>query len=85
MNNPIRAFPVLRGLLAKHNMTQDDLALVLGKSVNSVTLKINNKVGWSLSECEIIRDYFRALGEKISADEIFLGCASTIVDNKEIT
>jgi hypothetical protein len=80
----LKSFPDLRGLLAKYNMTFADLAKIINKSESSTNLKMNNIVGFSLSECKAILNYFKGRGEKdISADRIFFDWMSTIVDKEE--
>lgn len=69
---PTKAFPVLRGLLKKYNLTYEDYAKILGLTLNSVALKMNGRVFFSLSEGKKTRDYFRSRGENITVDEIFL-------------
>lgn len=84
MNEFLKPFPDLRGLLTKYNMTFADLANVINKSESSINLKMNNIVGFSLSECKMILNYFKARGEKnISADVLFFDWLSTFVDNQE--
>lgn len=83
INNSLKAFPDLRGLLKKYNMTYDDFAKLIGVSLNCATLKLNNKVGFSLSECVKTRNYFRLRGEiDITADKLFFDWMSTIVDKR---
>jgi len=56
----------LKGLLAENNMTQKDLAVLIDTSANTVHRKLTGKSEFSLSEVEIIAEYFHK-----TIDEIF--------------
>jgi hypothetical protein len=85
VNNSLKAYPELRGLLAKYNMTFEDLGKVINRSSSSMHMKMNDIVKFSCSEIKMIRDFFRSKGEKdITADKIFFDWQSTIVDKEVI-
>ncbi len=78
---PFKPYPDLRGMLAKYDWSYKTFADFLELSENSIALKMNFKVPFSLSECLRTRDKFREMGEaEITVDKLFVDWLSTIVD-----
>ena len=73
-------YRVLRGLMAKYDMTQADLAKICGIALPTLANKISGKVDFSLSEANKIKEYFNQYGERLTIEEIFFTKVSTIID-----
>ena len=56
-----------KGFLAERNIKQDEIAELLGITVNNVNLKINNKQPWTLEQVKVICEKY-----EISADFYFV-------------
>jgi DNA-binding XRE family transcriptional regulator len=67
----VRKFPELRAVMAKYNVSTKELAELIGVTAQSFYFKINGKVGFSLSECKKVYDYFVEKGEDTSIDKLF--------------
>lgn len=52
-------FPNLLGEMAKHKMSQGNLADVLGVSRNTINKKLLGKTDWTIEEVEKICDFFK--------------------------
>lgn len=53
----------IRAEMARHRLTQDDLAVLLGLSRGSVSARLRGATGWKLSELPVIA---RALGCRLT-------------------
>ena len=64
-------FRNLQAEKARHSLTTQDLANVLGISRQAMTNRIIGRKDLDLVEAKKIVDYFNALGSKVTVDELF--------------
>ena len=72
METKAKAFPTLRGLMAKYGLTQKEMAKIMGKSsYSNFGQKLNLQKEFSFNEMKLINKYFLQLGESCSIQEMF--------------
>jgi DNA-binding XRE family transcriptional regulator len=75
-------YRVLRGLMAKHDLTVGKLSDIAGVSEAAMSKKLNGKHGFTLIEAKTIQDYFASYGDKLSIEDIFFTIVSSRVDEE---
>ncbi len=69
---PIVTFPELRATMARHGVTQNDLAELLENSPHTVGKKINALAEFTFNDMVEIKEYFRRKGEaNVTIDLLF--------------
>ena len=61
-------YPNLKGEMSKYNKTLDDLAKATGRTLGTVSLKLNGRYDLTLKECKLIK---KAIGTKLTLEELF--------------
>ncbi len=61
----------VRAEMARHGLTAENLADVLGISAVSVSNKLNGKRPWSLAEAKRVVDHFNSLGGNFTIEALF--------------
>lgn len=51
-------FAKLKGAMAENDLSQADLARILGLSTSTINLKLNKKAKFTLDEAKTLADYF---------------------------
>lgn len=82
-------FPILRALMAKHGLSYADMGKIIPNKTTgnpmkyqTFSTKINKEFNFDAREMILIRDYFNALGENVTVQEIFFDWLSS---NEDIT
>lgn len=76
---------VLRGEMAKYDLTIKDMADVVGISYQAMQNKLHGRSDFTLTEAKKIVRFFNAKGENHTVEDIFFADVSTIGDKQEIS
>ncbi len=74
MNRIEQATPTfnnLRAEKARHSLTTQDLATVLGISRQAMTSRYNGSVDLTITEAKLLIDYLNELGSDVTIDTLF--------------
>ncbi len=75
-------FPELRALMAKHGLTQQDMADILGNATyHSFGRKLNANEDFLFSEMHKITEYFNSLDNTANVNDIFFDWKFTKVNS----
>ena len=72
-------FPELRGLMAKHGMNHEKMAILISTTSRTFGNKINGYNEFTFDEMAQIKKFFESRGETISIDDLFFAWAFTEV------
>jgi hypothetical protein len=76
----IKPFPVLRGLMAKYGLIQQQMGEVIDNTYATFGKKLNGSQDFTFTEMWKIRDFFRSKGEDLTIENIFF---DWVVHNSE--
>jgi len=73
-------FPELRAVMARHGVTQSDLAELVGDSPHTFGKKMNALAEFTFNDIVKIREFFRDKGEiAVTVDSLFFDWNFTLV------
>ena len=72
-------YRILRGEMAKYDLTIEKTAAIIGVSATTMSKKLNGRVEFLLSEAKKLLDYFNERGNDYTIEYLFFTDVSTKV------